>query len=582
METQASNPGSGPVSGAPFLRAFRILQEKVYEALDCSASLSDDELTDALVAIERLAWQVDAAQNQLAAEANYRSTNRPAAETLSHRYGCASVHEYLQRITFISKRQAGTRIKLGKALRPEMSLTGETLSPDLPHLAAAAKAGAISPGSSRTIFQMLENVSWVKANKRDQAEKNLVEAATGIDLATGTLEDLRQNTKEHSSGPNLLSEYADDGLLDPLGTDPLSGQPSVPTDAFPALAQDDDAIRVMAKTWKQYLDQDGSLPDEKETLKQRGLKIGPVINGLVRINGRLTPEVAATFTGLSAAIHSPRTQNNKDSNASDGDSSSALGSGSTALPDLDGRTPAQKHHDAFAMIMNMASNAAETPNHGGAPVTVLVETTQEALETGGASWMLGPNSDTTLLTPQATAHAACTGALQYYAKNAAGKLVSLGTRQRVFTTNQRRAIIARDGGCVIPGCATPRAWCEIHHVHPHSEGGKTHTDNGVALCWYHHRNLDTNGWQIRMDEGVPQIKAPRWLDPHQKWREPNPPTKAPTHRPLSPWAQPASEPRAARQSAASKHPPNPDGPAMCPENRSEPDEPAPPASPPAG
>jgi len=60
---------------------------------------------------------------------------------------------------------------------------------------------------------------------------------------------------------------------------------------------------------------------------------------------------------------------------------------------------------------------------------------------------------------------------------------------------------------------------EIHHVFPDAAGGKTHTNNGVLLCWFHHRTIETSGWKIRMLRGVPQIKAPPWLDPGGgKWR----------------------------------------------------------------
>ena len=71
---------------------------------------------------------------------------------------------------------------------------------------------------------------------------------------------------------------------------------------------------------------------------------------------------------------------------------------------------------------------------------------------------------------------------------------------------------------MIPGCRVPASWCEIHHVKEHSRGGETHTDNGVLLCWYHHRSIDTSGWGIRMRRGVPEIRPPSWLDPDGHWR----------------------------------------------------------------
>ncbi len=71
----------------------------------------------------------------------------------------------------------------------------------------------------------------------------------------------------------------------------------------------------------------------------------------------------------------------------------------------------------------------------------------------------------------------------------------------------------------------PAAWTEIHHVDPAENDGPTETDNGVLLCWFHHRTIETSGWQIKMIGGVPHIKAPPWIHSDNEWR---PSTKSPT------------------------------------------------------
>src|SRR5690606_41896789 len=62
-------------------------------------------------------------------------------------------------------------------------------------------------------------------------------------------------------------------------------------------------------------------------------------------------------------------------------------------------------------------------------------------------------------------------------------------------------------------------WCEIHHVIPWAENQVTDVSNGVALCGWHHRTIETSGWDIRMRDGVPEIKAPPGIDPEQKRSE---------------------------------------------------------------
>src|SRR5699024_5497 len=43
--------------------------------------------------------------------------------------------------------------------------------------------------------------------------------------------------------------------------------------------------------------------------------------------------------------------------------------------------------------------------------------------------------------------------------------------QRLFTTAQRRAILARDRGCQAPGCSVPAVYCDIHHIKDWLAGG---------------------------------------------------------------------------------------------------------------
>ncbi|MFT2816524.1 HNH endonuclease signature motif containing protein [Leifsonia sp. A12D58] len=119
----------------------------------------------------------------------------------------------------------------------------------------------------------------------------------------------------------------------------------------------------------------------------------------------------------------------------------------------------------------------------------------------------------------------CAGGVQPVTITAKGKVIELGVTDRCFTGQQRRAVTLRDGGCIIPGCQSPAAWAEIHHVIPYALGGPTEVSNGVTLCWFHHRTVHRSGWQIRMVDGVPQVKAPVWLDGFQRWHVA---TKSPT------------------------------------------------------
>ena len=88
--------------------------------------------------------------------------------------------------------------------------------------------------------------------------------------------------------------------------------------------------------------------------------------------------------------------------------------------------------------------------------------------------------------------------------------------QRVFTAQQRLAMIARDEGCSMPGCTAPPLWCQGHHVVEYSDGGPTTVANGTLLCGDCHRQFAKRGWECVMTDGVPQWIPPPWIDPERR------------------------------------------------------------------
>ncbi len=61
-----------------------------------------------------------------------------------------------------------------------------------------------------------------------------------------------------------------------------------------------------------------------------------------------------------------------------------------------------------------------------------------------------------------------------------------GTPTSLITSALRRAVITRDRHCAFPGCDTPPALCQVHHLTPKSSGGHTKLTNLVLLCAFHH------------------------------------------------------------------------------------------------
>ncbi|WP_433166011.1 DUF222 domain-containing protein [Kribbella sp. CA-247076] len=142
--------------------------------------------------------------------------------------------------------------------------------------------------------------------------------------------------------------------------------------------------------------------------------------------------------------------------------------------------------------------------------------------------------------------------------------LDIGRAARLVNRHLRRALNARDKGCVV--CAAPPIHCDAHHLHSWLDGGPTAINNLVLLCRRHHRDLHSGHWTIHITNGTVHVTRPAWADPpppHTLNRTTNPPPPRParSHPPLPDDAPkdtqasprsvpPASEPAASAPAAS--------------------------------
>lgn len=474
-------------------RASVQLEKHVLPALEQLSPLSDAEMIELTRAAEQLGRQADALRTLVASELERRSSVEQGANGLSARLGCRNTAELVERLCRVSGATARTRLRVGQHVAAGISLLGEALPSDFPAARAAFVSGDLG-------IDALIAITATLAPVKDRCGIEAIAAAEGELVAAAT------------------------------GTAP---------DGAPPVAADD--IRMQAKLWALYLDPDGVLPDPDRAMRRRGLTLGREREGLTPISGALLTDVAAQLQRLMDAHNSPRVADREGqagltfvpenaASAVDDPERDGIGRPLEHAPG-DTRTRPQRQHDALAAILGVAARSAESPSIGGAAPTLLVTISESELHRNDGYGLL----DGTHLSDQTGADAvaqpipaafarqiACSGGIQRLIHDDRGRILELGGPQRVFGAHQRRAIIARDGGCVIPGCHVPAAWCEIHHVVGHAHGGPTHTDNGVLLCWFHHRTLETSGWEVRMRDGTPETRAPSWIEARRPWRPVNP------------------------------------------------------------
>lgn len=181
----------------------------------------------------------------------------------------------------------------------------------------------------------------------------------------------------------------------------------------------------------------------------------------------------------------------------------------------DDRSPEQRRADA---LDTMAEAILATPptadgSTGRRPHVSLVMTPQtwstlRAATLGDGTGPVDPSAPATLedgtpVPDTELARVLCDCELTRVVLGAGSEPMDLGRAVRTHTPGQRRAITARDRGCLWPGCGAPARWCEVHHlVWWDRDGGETTVLDGALACSFHHHEIH------RLDLAVTRFTIP--------------------------------------------------------------------------
>ncbi len=420
------------------------------------SAFRDDELLVHLADVERLGRLVDALRVAAAGEVDARSGRERGDDSLSRHHECTTAAQLVELVTLTSSAEAARRVRVGRGITPLASLIGAALPATFEHVARALSAGRLSVDAAGAIM------------------RHLTEAA-------------------RSASPETIRE-AEALLVEHAAT--------LPAELVAQLAQ-----RTCAT-----LDPDGVEPRENELRRKRRFHLGREVDGMTPFSGLADPVNAgllrAALTERTAPSRRPRFVDPDDLVVSDDLS---------RFDALDQRTREQRAFDIVFGLLTAgirADNDAVGSLHGTATVTVVVTAKDLAAGTG-AAWI------DDIVSPVATAttrEIICDGGVRLQIEGDKGEILWEGRHERLFTPAQRRALAARDGGCLGPNCTAPPMWCHAHHVIEWEHGGPTDVDNGALLCSFHHHQLHSGGFQLRMNHGVPELLAPPWLDREQRWR----------------------------------------------------------------
>lgn len=220
------------------LDRFRAVGEELLDAdLD---KLSRDELLEFTREFETLRRRLTCVDHAIVAQLEERGT--------AHELATRSSSRLLQQTLRLSRSEAGRRVRAAKQMGPRRALSGEPLEPLRPHIAAAQRAGVVSPEQARVITGCLDQLpASTPVDEIELAERKLVGYA-------------------HAFAPTELRTLAD-RLIDAVNPD-------------------------------------GTLPPGEQQ-RRRWARLQQRPDGSYELKGRLTPECGAAWQAVFSALGKP-------------------------------------------------------------------------------------------------------------------------------------------------------------------------------------------------------------------------------------------------------------------------------------
>lgn len=271
-------------------------------------------------------------------------------------------------------------------------------------------------------------------------------------------------------------------------------------------------------------------------------------DGMLAVRGRLTPEDGAVFRkALEKGVDLGRRF------TAGGDIGDDLPEPGCEVPrvdllgDADDR-PGAARADALTLMAHTFLDS-EPVGTGGDHYLVIIHVDEDALVDDGEGRCHiegGPG-----LPVDVVRRLACGSSLVWLAEDADGNPVAVSPKTQDIPTGVRRAVRARDGGCVFPNgigghCGLAAEWSHVHHVQHRTKGGPHTTDNCHTHCSFHHHLLHEGGFSVNVGaDGQLEYYRPdgsRIVNERPKlWEDGPPPRRKRDLDPDGPWARSRGE-----------------------------------------
>lgn len=163
--------------------------------------------------------------------------------------------------------------------------------------------------------------------------------------------------------------------------------------------------------------------------------------------------------------------------------------------------------DALALVAEAYLKHGPAALNGGERHEIVLHVSAETLsrDAGGTHCEL---EDGPAVAAETARRLACDASLVTIIEDHQGEPLDVGRKTRTIPPAIRRALAARDGGCVYPGC-THKRYVDGHHLQHWADGGTTKLANLVTLCRFHHRAVHEGGVRVeRLADGAWRFTRP--------------------------------------------------------------------------
>ncbi len=435
--------------------------------------------------------------------------------------------------------EAARRTELAKNVGSRVSMSGQSVEPLCPVVAEGLHAGVLSAGQAAVIGECLQKLpTWVGPQVRTETERTLVDHAPQVRVSdlrvifTRLLSEIDPDGQEPKDVQdrshyrvNLRVRRDGDwdlaGLLDPIAGGVLHGlltsriqvaaqsksDGSSDADGSDCAAGDGDSA-----SGGDCAAGEGTGAEGRGASGQEMFEIFDAVLSGDRYDAPLLPTGSSDAAGDRAAGQADAA----------GQSASAAVDGSAGIPggvgvradgslvDVRAEQGSVKNriYERFATLVSRIEMSRVA---AGAPYALVVTANAEDLAGEKGTGVTGVEAPVPIAE---LAAGGLNGAVFFHLMSRQAKTVQVATEKRFANARQIAILTARDQGCTFPGCETPPGWCDVHHIVPWAEKGRTEINNLTLACGRHHHLIDRSDWYaVMLKDGRPAWVPPATVDP---------------------------------------------------------------------